>query len=471
MLIFTDTLHASYALSFRVRVLIVAFILLTCMTAAESTLAQTATSFSGTATGVISKGTQVVERRNVPNPSRTESVFDESLGDTGHLSLTGGRLTNGALQGNLQIGITTGVVDTITSGGAQGIVDGGNENTSQAQSIVNNFNLALTGTTNVSPNGVRVSADKITANTYCSCASACTGNSVITNLRVNGELVGGNGYGSTPIPVESGITATRDSSGNIILTATPNSMLTFQGVRLILNQQSSTGVGDITIKALQFHAETSVRTIQLFISTTEDITVAQSHSGIMCSECVYTLSPNTIPFSAAGGSGSFNVISSDAACPYTVASNDSFLSITSGTSGTGNGTVSFAVAANAGPVRTGTITAADRTFSISQAALPTVTINNVTRNEGNSGTTAFTFTISLSAPSEQSVTVDYATANGTAGDDYITTSGTLTFAAGEVNKNLTVPVIGDTLVEGSETFTVNLSNANNAVINTGQAIG
>ena len=58
------------------------------------------------------------------------------------------------------------------------------------------------------------------------------------------------------------------------------------------------------------------------------------------------------------------------------------------------------------------------------------------------------------------MTVKYATADGTAtaGSDYNAASGTLTFAAGETSKTVTVAVRGDTLVEGAETFRVVLSN-------------
>jgi hypothetical protein len=94
-------------------------------------------------------------------------------------------------------------------------------------------------------------------------------------------------------------------------------------------------------------------------------------------------------------------------------------------------------------------------------------------NEGNSGTTAFNFTVSLSAASSQTVSVNFATANGTAtaGEDYTAASGTLTFAPGEVNKTLTVQVNGDALIEGNETFTVNLSNASNATIAIAEGTG
>ena len=102
-----------------------------------------------------------------------------------------------------------------------------------------------------------------------------------------------------------------------------------------------------------------------------------------------------------------------------------------------------------------------------------LTINNVTLSEGNSGTTAFTFNVNLSATSAQTVTVNYATANGTATApvDYQTVSGSLIFAPGETAKTVTVSVNGDTEVETDETFTINLTGATNAIITGGVGTG
>ena len=72
------------------------------------------------------------------------------------------------------------------------------------------------------------------------------------------------------------------------------------------------------------------------------------------------------------------------------------------------------------------------------------------------------------------MTVVYDTANNsmpTAGSDYTTASGTLTFAAGQPTRPITVAVSGDTDVEANETFTVDLSRAANASVSDGQAIG
>ncbi|MBV9470416.1 MAG: hypothetical protein JOZ57_14355, partial [Abitibacteriaceae bacterium] len=105
--------------------------------------------------------------------------------------------------------------------------------------------------------------------------------------------------------------------------------------------------------------------------------------------------------------------------------------------------------------------------------LPTLSINDVTQDEGNSGITNFTFTVNLSTASGQSVSVAYATADGTAsaGSDYTSTNGTLTFNAGETSKTITVQVNGDTANEPNETFTVNLANPTNATLADNQGAG
>ena len=105
--------------------------------------------------------------------------------------------------------------------------------------------------------------------------------------------------------------------------------------------------------------------------------------------------------------------------------------------------------------------------------LPALTINDASVTEGNSGAIDAVFTVRLSDASAVPVTVDYSTANGTAsaGTDYQTSSGTLTFAPGEVIKNIPVPINGDGLHEPNETFVVNLSGAANATISDAQGIG
>src|SRR5207245_2195879 len=103
-----------------------------------------------------------------------------------------------------------------------------------------------------------------------------------------------------------------------------------------------------------------------------------------------------------------------------------------------------------------------------------LSINGVSQREGDSGTTAYSFTVALSAPSTQTVTVHFATADGTAttaNNDYQAASGDLTFNPGDTSKTITVAVNGDTTPEPDETFFVNLSNPVNAQLADGQGAG
>jgi len=115
---------------------------------------------------------------------------------------------------------------------------------------------------------------------------------------------------------------------------------------------------------------------------------------------------------------------------------------------------------------TGTITNDD------QAIVPALAISGVSAAESQ-GT--FLFTVSLSTAVTSTVSVKFATANGTAKagrtGDFLSTSGTLTFAPGQTTKTVAVTVNNDRLVEASETFTVRLSSAVGATIATGTATG
>src|SRR5439155_25645040 len=78
--------------------------------------------------------------------------------------------------------------------------------------------------------------------------------------------------------------------------------------------------------------------------------------------------------------------------------------------------------------------------------------------EGNSGLTAFTFTVILDASPGDKVFIAYATHDGTAtaSGDYETAAGTLVFLPGQTSQTITVLIHGDKTVETNETFTVDL---------------
>jgi uncharacterized delta-60 repeat protein len=104
---------------------------------------------------------------------------------------------------------------------------------------------------------------------------------------------------------------------------------------------------------------------------------------------------------------------------------------------------------------------------------PPISISDASATEPVSGTASAVFTVSFPNPTSQTVTVAFATMNGSAtgGRDYVPANGMLTFNPGETAKTVTVLVNGDSLDEAAETFTVALSNPTNAVISDGQGIG
>jgi hypothetical protein len=109
-----------------------------------------------------------------------------------------------------------------------------------------------------------------------------------------------------------------------------------------------------------------------------------------------------------------------------------------------------------------------------QIALRRFSIDDVTTREGDNGTVNAVFTVTLSGASQQTVTVDYTTEDGTAtaASDYVSSFGSLTFDVGDTSKQIIVGIKGDVLGEMDETFFVNLTNTRGFVsIADGQGTG
>jgi hypothetical protein len=180
--------------------------------------------------------------------------------------------------------------------------------------------------------------------------------------------------------------------------------------------------------------------------------------------CSYTLTPGTALWGAAGGTGSFSVAPSSPTCAWTATSSDtSVASVTSGASGTGNGTVNYSVAVNNNGPQTPTITVADANggssaFAITQASnyTCTFTIAPTPVSVPADGTSNFfeltasnsfcQWTATSSDPSALSLTVN---ASGTG-------TGTLYYAVAQ-NTSTQPRVL--TITAGCEVFTVNQAGA------------
>ena len=112
-------------------------------------------------------------------------------------------------------------------------------------------------------------------------------------------------------------------------------------------------------------------------------------------------------------------------------------------------------------------------FSACAGLQPFISVADTVVTEGDDGQVSAVFTVVLDYTSTLTVTVDYATADGTAlaGVDYLSATGQLTFLAGEMTQTITVTVLGDTEIEADENFTIILSAPENAILANTQALG
>jgi C1A family cysteine protease len=102
------------------------------------------------------------------------------------------------------------------------------------------------------------------------------------------------------------------------------------------------------------------------------------------SSCSYSISPASQSYGYTSGSGSVTV-ATQGGCDWTASSNTGWITVTSGSSGTGNGTVNYSVAANTGAkARSGSLTIAGKTFNVAQAGVPP-TITNRSPASGATG--------------------------------------------------------------------------------------
>ena len=191
-------------------------------------------------------------------------------------------------------------------------------------------------------------------------------------------------------------------------------------------------------------------TVTLDRAATATVTVDYATTNGTADDDDYTATSGTLTFAAGTTSGTITV---PIAADDVNESDETFTVTLSNASGATLGTASA----------TGTIR--------NRYVTPAVSISGGGGKEGDDS--AIAFAVSLDRAATDTVTVDYATSNGsaTAGDDYTAKSGTLSFAAGETGKTVSVPIGDDNENESDETFTVTLSNASGAVLGTASATG
>jgi len=140
---------------------------------------------------------------------------------------------------------------------------------------------------------------------------------------------------------------------------------------------------------------------------------ARSNTFSFSLPCAPTISPISQTVSGAGGSGSTTVTAA-AGCAWTAVSNAAWITISAGSSGTGNGTVSFNVGANtSSSSRSGTLTIAGSTFTVNQSAPCTFTVSPLALTPGSSGATGtLSVTTQGGCPWTASSSATWATVNG-----------------------------------------------------------
>jgi hypothetical protein len=147
--------------------------------------------------------------------------------------------------------------------------------------------------------------------------------------------------------------------------------------------------------------------------------------------------------------------------------------------GTHTSTITLTAESSDGPFSNPSIPSVTATITDNEATAG-LSIADASAAEPASGTSTIAFTVTLSPPSASTVTVQYATASGMAtggascggtGVDFVNTSGSLSFSSGETSKTVPVTICPDTLAEGSEAFTLTLSNASNSSIARATATG
>jgi len=253
---------------------------------------------------------------------------------------------------------------------------------------------------------------------------------------------------------------------------------------LVSHNASRTGGGNQGAFATAISADGSVA---IYVSYATDLVTNDTNGvhdvfafALPSLSCTYSINPSSHTSPAAGETLTVNV-SAQGGCNWIATSNNNFIIVTSGASGSGDGTVTLAVASNgSGVPRTGTVTIAGQTFTVTQPEqvpeVPTIQFSQA-NYQFSEGAGRATLVITRAGNKSATVAVEYltvddpaavscATANGTAYArcDYATTIDIVTFNTNEESKEVSIPLLDDAHLEGNETVRVMLRNPRGHVI-------
>ncbi len=289
----------------------------------------------------------------------------------------------------------------------------------------------------------QISASNITVD-YVTSNGTATAGSDYTSTSGTATITAGQTTTTFNVPVLADNTDENNETATITLSNPTLATITDATGILTITDDDSAPSLSIADVAVSESAGTATMTVTVSAASGKDITVDYASSnGTAAAGNDYTAASGSLTIAAGATTKTFTV------------------SITNDSTDENNETVTLTIsnAANA------SISDATATLTINDDdAAPSLSIADATTTDESAAST--NLTVSLSAASAKSITVDYATSNGTAtaGADYTATSGTLTFAAGDTSKTIAVAVLADSTFEGDESVTVTISNASNASI-------
>jgi len=278
-------------------------------------------------------------------------------------------------------------------------------------------------------------------------ATANTGNVRTGSLTIAGQTFAVTQPGScaTSInPSSQSVPATAGSGASIAVSAAGGcgwTATTTASWITITGGASGTGNGNVTFT---FTANTgSGRTGTISIGT-------QTHTVTQAGSCSTSIAPPSQSVAATAGPATSITVTAAAGCNWTATPSQTWLTITSGASGSGNGTVGFTVGANTGPARSATITIAGQTHTVNQATGCTYSLTPTSHSLDQDGQTAPAITVNTTAGCTWTAVSNSSFITVQSGDTG-TGPGTVTYKVTKNNGNS--PRTG-TLTIAGRTFTV-----------------